>query len=490
MTSKTTFILALLFLFLRSDILEAQIRFSRVYGGNSYDTGAEVIQTPDDGYLIAGTTGSFGVESGQILLTKTDPEGYVEWRRFYGNVNSDQATSMQTSSDGNLIIAGNTETADSSYQMYALKMTFNGDTIWTRNYGGADWDFCRQVVALPDGGFALFGQTYTSGDADFSLIRINSDGEQLWTKTYGGSLEESGESIALATDGGFYLAGHTKSFGEGMNDMYVVRTDANGDAIWTETFGGPLEDVCYSVAETIDLGYVLAGGTENNTAGISDMVIRKENAADTWVTYESMGGDAYFTDALIEPGTGNIVVVGYHENGGFGKEDARILRYGNFGGIWNGVARSHGGQEIDRFVDVKRCSDNGYVMVGFTQGFLNRFDDIYLVKAGNDGIGAQPELGVDKIILEAGKFDVSVGPTPFGSVNPQLFIQDFQSVMKEISNPLSVEVYNSVGQVVSSSLVVSNKTILALGHLSNGVYYYQLETSNAVLATGKLVKLH
>lgn len=487
--SKTTFTLVLLFLFLRSDVLEAQIKFSRVYGGNSYDTGAEVIQTPDDGFLVAGTTGSFGAESGQILLTKTDPEGYVEWRRFYGNEYADQASSMQITSDGHLIIAGNTETADSSYQMYAMKMTFSGDTIWTRNYGGADWDFCRQVVALSDGGFALFGQSFSSGDPDFSLIRINSDGDQLWTKTYGGSAEESGESIALASDGGFYLAGHTKSFGEGMNDMYVVRTDNDGDTLWTETFGGPLEDVCYSVAETIDSGYVLAGGTENNTPGISDMIIRKENAADTWVTYESRGGDAYFTDVLVEPGTGNLVVVGYHGNGGFGKEDARILRYGNLGGVWNGVARSHGSPEIDRFVDVKRCSDNGYVMVGYTQGFLNRFDDIYLVKAGNDGIAAQPELGVDEIVLNGGRFDVSVGPTPFGAVEPQLFIQDFESVVKEINDPISVVVYNSVGQAVSTTSVVSYQTVLAMSHLDNGIYYYQLEASNTVLATGKLVKL-
>lgn len=490
MTSKATFVLALVFLFLRSDILEAQIKFSRVYGGNSYDVGAEVIQTPDDGYLVAGTTGSFGVESGQILLTKTDPEGYVEWRRFYGGEFADQATSMETTSDGNLIIAGNTETVDSSYQMYAIKMTFDGDTIWTRNYGGADWDFCRQVAALPDGGFALFGQTYNSGDADFCLIRINSDGEQLWTKTYGGSLEESGESIAQTFDGGFYLAGHTKSFGEGMNDMYVVKTDANGDTLWTKTFGGPLEDLCFSVAETIDSGYVLAGGTENNTAGISDMVIRKEHPTDTWVTYESRGGDAYFTDVLVEPGTGNLVVVGYHGNGGFGMEDARILRYGNLGGVWGGVARSHGSPAVDRFVDVKRCSDNGYVMVGYTQGFLNRFDDIYLVKAGNDGIALQPELGVDEINLDGEKFDVSVGPTPFGSVNPQLFIQDYQSLTKVINDPLRLVVYNSVGQAVSTSSVVSNQTSLDLNHLSDGIFYYQLQTSSAVLATGKLVKLN
>lgn len=494
MTAKISFVVFSVLLLLRCDILEAQIKFSRVYGGNSYDFGAEVIQTPDDGFLVAGTTGSFGVESGQILLFKTDPNGYVEWRRFYGDQFADQAVSMEPTADGNLIIVGNTETIDSSYQMYALKMTFDGDTIWTRNYGGSDWDFCRQVAALPDGGFALFGQSFNSGDADFSLVRINADGDLLWTKTYGGPLEESGESIALAFDGGFYLAGHTESYGEGMRDMFVVRTDADGDTLWTETFGGPLDDLCYSVAETIDSGYVLAGGTENNTPGMSDMIIRKEHATDSWVTYESRGADAYFTDVLVEPGSGNLVVVGYHGNGGFGKEDARILRYGNIGdngmGVWNGVARSHGSPEIDRFVDVKRCSDNGYVMVGYTQGFLNRFDDIYLVKAGNDGIAEQPELGVDEIILNDVKFDVSVGPSPFGAINPELFVQDYQSLVREVNAPINVTIYNSVGQAVHSAPILSNATTLELNDLSGGIYHYQLQTPNTILATGKLVKLN
>jgi hypothetical protein len=209
--------------------LAAQQLFTRVYGGDSYDSGYEVIETDDNGFLIAGSSGSFDFNlSSQILLMKTDDLGYVEWKRTYGGQFSDQGLSMQVSSDGNLFIGGFTETIEHSYQAVAMKLTMDGDTIWTRQFGGDLWDFCKQLVAMPDGGCTLFGQTYSygAGEGDFYLVRLNSDGDTLWTRTYGGSSDESGESISITDDGGFYLTGHTESFGTGKKDVYVVKTDA------------------------------------------------------------------------------------------------------------------------------------------------------------------------------------------------------------------------------------------------------------------------
>ena len=250
---KLQLILILFFLIIGE--VAAQPLFTRVFGGDSYDTGAEVIQLADSSYLVAATTGSFGLQSGQIMLIKIDASGYEQWRRFYGGQYSDKAESMQLSSDGNLIIAGTSEVTGGGYQFYAAKMTLSGDTIWTRTYGGSNWDFCKQVAALSDGGFALFGQSFNTGDGDFHLVRIDAQGDTLWTRNYGGQELESGQSIAVAMDGGFYLAGHTESYGAGESDMYVVRTNEFGDTIWTKTFGGVEETLAQALralAEHID----------------------------------------------------------------------------------------------------------------------------------------------------------------------------------------------------------------------------------------------
>ena len=468
--------------------VSAQLQFQRVYGGESYDRGCEVIQTPDDGYLIAGTTGSFGLSSGQIMLIKTDEEGYEEWRKYHGGSFAEVAESMQETADGNLIIGGYSETSENSYQVYAAKLTMDGDTIWTRNYGGMDWDFCRQLVSLPDGGFAVFGQTfsYGAGDGDFYLLRLNSDGDTLWTKTYGGPGLESGESIALASDGGFYLGGYTASFGAGMHDIYVVRTNSDGDTLWTKTFGGPEDDFGYAIAVTPDNGYVVAGGTYNNTPGKSDFTIIKEEGTQQWVRNSSYFGDNFWLDVIVEP-IGNITAAGYFTEGGAGEEDARITRYGA-DGIFNGMAMGHGSADNDRAYDVKQTSDGCYIMVGFTEGFLERFDDVYLVKMNCTGQTVSPELGLNEILLGGDLFEVSIGPNPFSTENPTIFIQNYEGLVTKIDQPIILNVYNAVGQqVYTSEILAGSQVIEGLG-IESGFYSYQIVSGQTRLSTGKLLK--
>lgn len=472
--------------------LKAQITFQRVYGGESYDYGREVIQTPDNGFLIAGSTGSFGLESAEVMLLKTNENGYVEWRKYYGGPYADQAVSMDTSIDGNLILTGVTETTNKSYQVYALKLTMDGDTIWSKSYGGDVWDFGQKVISLTDGGYALFGQTYSygEGEGDYYLLRLNSDGDTLWTRTYGGPELESGQSIALASDGGFFLAGHTESYGAGNKDVYIIRTNSDGDTLWTKTYGGSEDDFCYAVTATSDGGFVIAGGTFNNTAGEGDFMMVKfdANGLELWESIWDGSADEYWYD-VIEDANQDIVAVGYVEESAFGKEDVRIERLSSDGN-WSGVGVSHGSPEHDRAFDVKQTSDGCYVMVGHTGGFLNRFDDVYLIKMDCNGLAILPTLSVNEIEVDGTSYKVSIGPNPFLDESPFLYIQNYQTLIKKISNPVKITVYNAVGQAVGSESVYSEKTNLNLEGVDAGVYYYQLQSATSVLATGKMVKLH
>lgn len=476
-------------LFFCFSVLAQQVQFQRVYGGDGYDAGCEIIQT-DDGYLIAGTSGSFDFgQNSQVVLLKTDVQGYVQWSRTYGTQFSDRAESMSLTSDGFLLIGGYAETIDNSYQVKVWKLTVEGDTIWSREFGGSDWDLGKQMVALPDGGCVILGQTYSygNGNGDFYLIRLDSEGDSLWTKTYGGDGDESGEAIALAADGGFFLAGVSESFGSGGKDMYVVRTNPDGDTLWTKTFGGTEDDFCFGVAATDDDGYVIVGGTFSHTPGKSDFVIRKEDGNIQWVRYESKPGDNFLTDVIIEPGTGWVTVTGYGTEGtDYGAEDVRILRY-DAANSWNGVAKFHGSEGNDRAFDIKRTSDGGYVMVGVTSGFLERFDDIYVIKTDSIGFSIPPTLGVNEVNLDGRTFEVSVGPNPISN-NTTLFIQNFDVLQRKLDGAVRFEIYNSVGQLMHSVSVESQSQSLSNLNFASGLYFYQLIGENRTLATGKLIR--
>jgi len=469
----------------------AQQLFTRVYGGDSYDSGYEVIETDDNGFLIAGSSGSFdeGLSS-QILLMKTDDLGYEQWRKTYGGQFSDQARSMQVSADGNLFIGGFTETTDQSYQVLAMKLTMDGDTLWTRQFGGEQWDFCKQLVALPDGGCALFGETHSqgAGEGDFYLIRLNTNGDTLWTRTYGGSQAESGESISITDEGGFYLTGHTESFGSGKKDVYVVKTNEFGDTIWTASIGGIEDEFAFGSCSTFDGGLVAVGGSFSNSPGEGDFMMYKLDSDGNTVgsRIEDGSTDEYWLD-VIEDDANNLITVGYVEDSQQGKEDVRIQRVNqelNF----DGMGASRGSAENDRGHDIKITSDNAYILTGVTQGFLGRFDDVYLLKMGFDATVVNPELGVNEITIGDNVYGVAVGPNPFSNETPTLFIQGYDEIIRKVKAPLRVRFYNTVGQVVLNQPVTSGSTSIRAENFTSGIYSYQLVSGATVLATGKAVR--
>ena len=139
------------------------------------------------------------------------------------------------------------------------------DTLWTRTYGGADIDFGWSVQQTNDGGFVIIGSTESSGAglSDVYLIRTDSDGDTLWTRTYGGTDHEHGNSIQQVSDGGFIIVGNTGSFSVDNYNIYLIRIDQNGDTLWTKTYGGVEFDEGESVRHTNDDGFIIAGWTSH-----------------------------------------------------------------------------------------------------------------------------------------------------------------------------------------------------------------------------------
>jgi hypothetical protein len=155
-----------------------------------------------------------------------------------------------------------------------------GQITFERTYGGPTADDGLDVGQTLDGGYVITGSTdsFASGGPDVFLVRTDERGDTLWTRTYGGGAMDRGECVRQTSDGGYVIGGSTSSFGSGRSDLYLIRTDAEGDTVWTRTWGDTLQDYGHSVRQTQDGGYVIAGMTHSfGTGDYSDVYVIKTN---------------------------------------------------------------------------------------------------------------------------------------------------------------------------------------------------------------------
>jgi hypothetical protein len=228
-------------------------------------TAWSLIQTNDGGYVIAGCK-----EYYDGWLMKTDANGTMQWSRSFVEANNTQLQSVVQTNDGGYVAAGATQFPPFSGKVdaYVVKTDADGNTTWSKEFSRtAGNDYGRSIVQTSDGGYAIAGETDHWGNADFWLTKTDASGNFLWDRTYGGAGWDGANSIVQTSDGGYALAGQTNSFGAGGNDFWLVKTDAEGNMQWNQTFGGAGDDgsgaVGSSLVQTHDSGYVLAGYTNS-----------------------------------------------------------------------------------------------------------------------------------------------------------------------------------------------------------------------------------
>ena len=236
--------------------------WTRTYGGLYDDEGASVQQTTDGGYIITGSTGSFGPGAqnySSVYLIRTDPSGDTLWTRAYGSDSVwEEGSSVQQTTDGGYVIA-----CLGGGALSLIKTDAQGDTLWTRNYGDG---FCS-VTQTTDGGYIMTGW-------GVCLVKSNSSGDTTWTRDCGGA---TGSSVQQTADGDYIIAGFSFRPGNVGTNVYLVKTNAFGDTLWTRTYGGYGDDYGWSVKQTTDGDYVIAGYTASFGLGANDVYLVKTN---------------------------------------------------------------------------------------------------------------------------------------------------------------------------------------------------------------------
>ncbi|GBE30264.1 hypothetical protein BMS3Bbin04_01296 [bacterium BMS3Bbin04] len=433
--------------------------WTQTFGGYDGDDGKSIQQTADGGYIITGYTMSFGEGCWDVWLIKTDSDGNEEWSRTFGGAGDDQGYRVkQTTDDGYIIIGQTSSFGAGGSDIWVIKTGSDGNETWSQTFGGTSDESGFSVQQTPDGGYIIIGGTtsFGAGYMDVWLIKTDTDGNELWSQTFGGTEMDYGSDVQQTIDGGYIVSGQTSSFGAGGRDVWLIKTDNEGNEIWSQTFGGAGREESSSVCQTEDGGFIIAGGTTSFGAGYLDVWLIKTDTDGNEVWSHTFGGAATDYAHCVQLTTdGGYIITGYTGSFGAGNVDVWLLKTDYEGNeLWS---QTFGGAHYDWADSVHLCSDGGYIITGTTDSFGMGENDVFMIRVSADGT----EVTEDITSIPTDYVFDEIYPNPF---NPTATI----SIALPKPSELQVNVFNTVGQEV---------TVLADGQYNQGYQQFTFDAT-------------
>jgi outer membrane lipoprotein-sorting protein len=384
-----------------------QTYWKKTYGGAGYDEARAITPTPDGNFIVAGDTYTPGATGEDVYLLKIKPNGDTVWTKTYGGANEDWASAIAPTPDGNFLVVGNIDTLGiGSIAIYLLKIKPNGDTLWTRTFGEF---YCGAYAITPtsDGNFIIVGIHGKDGSnlSDVYILKLKPNGDTVWTKTYGGYDYSVSNAITPTSDGNFLVAGYSASFDTKINDVYLLKLKPNGDTLWTKTYGGSDDDGTAAIMQTPEGNFIIAGWTTSfgNGKSATYLLKIKPNGDTLWTkTYGGANEDWPF--AIAPTQDGNFIVVG-SELSAEGEEVHLLKVRPNGDTLWT---KTIAGSGDDRVYAISPTSDGNFIVAGYWGSGSG--DEVYLISLIDDRYAYKYSLFTFKIPVSGDSLNHGYAP--------------------------------------------------------------------------------
>lgn len=438
--------------------------WSKVLGGTKLDFAMSVEQTPDNGYLVAmqssSNNGDFSSNSGRydLWMLKLDEDGTIIWKKRFGGSGDDVPRDILITNDNNYLIAGSSSSQNGgvwgnhgSSDFWLLKLNQQGDTLWSRTYGGTGSDQAFSIQKTNDNGYLMVGQTDSKngdvhgnhGGIDYWVIKLNFNGDTIWTKAFGGKDNDCGQTILQTKDGGIIVGGSSQSNNGDVSghhgdstkaDIWIVKLNNSGVIQWQKSIGGTNNEALYgsllafSMIENAEGGYTVASFTASNDGDVTSI----NGLNEAWLFKLN-----------------NVGVLQWQKSfGGPGSDMAYSIRQNNDGSlVLSGMAGSNGGDVTGNHIGA----------------------DFWVIKffapAKND------------VLLPIN--DVALYPNPASN-----FI-----TMSNAPIGSHVKIMNSTGQIVYYTQIQTNQQTINISDYKSGVYVIEVENTGT-RSFNKFIKLN
>ena len=341
------------------------------------------------GLIVTGSNDDISSITREIIVQQSATP-IMRWDKTFGVQGNDKVYSLAHTSDGGYMLAGSSRfyNGERRWDMDAslVKTDANGNIQWQRTIGGIEFDEAHSAIQTSDGGYIIAGRTYSyygSGIDDLWLVKTDAEGTEQWNRTIGGNYRDIASSVRQTSDGGYIIQGQTDPYGSGFYDLWLVKTDAEGTEQWNRTFGGDSNDWLYSFQQTFDGGYILCGDTRSFGTGSSDFWLVKtdHNGIELW--NRTFGG--HYNDraySVQQTHDGGFILVGYTRS--LHWHDCLLVKTDTEGvEMWNRTIV--GPNEDNTPYSILQSPDGGYIIAGKTGSVNYGSYDMWLVSTDPDG---------------------------------------------------------------------------------------------------------
>lgn len=365
-------------------------------GGSGSDSSRSIAQTSDGGYVVTGSTSSFGAGSADMFIAKYTHGGTLSWTKTWGGSGYDWGTSVIQSSDGGYVVVGHTRSFTPAYDAIIVKYSSNGTMLWNKTWGTSGYEIASDVMESSDGGYIMTGYTDSYGvrNQDGFVAKFSSAGSVLWSRTFAKNstctmCSDQGNSIKPTSDGGFVVAGHLQN-NSGTSgstvSIFISKFTSAGAISWTRQIGaspsyGTVSSYGLGLAVASD-GFIVTG--ESFYGGSDQFCIVKFNTSGAFSWMREINSSGYgWAMSATQANDGSYITSGKINGYGSGSGDVITAKFSPAGALsW---AKTWGGTGDDGGVGMVKTTDGGFAISGSTGSYGSGSLDSILLKFNSSG---------------------------------------------------------------------------------------------------------